>query len=133
MKKILIAVTFIALSGCAVQSSPERHSLYYARHDPTMTGGNYIKNPSETARLNLPVYQKIYKEGQKAKTNGLNPEQARKISEDIYRANAKSSDVEETYMHMSEHKLHITPDERAAKLWGQTLKDTFMDGYNGVK
>jgi hypothetical protein len=29
--------------------------------------------------------------------------------------------------------LQITPDERASQLWGQTLKETFLDGYNGVK
>lgn len=133
MKKILIAATFITLTGCVSQSSPERHSLYYARHEPTMVGGNYIKRPTETARLNLSTYQKIYQQGQEAKIKGFTPEQAQSIAEEINQASAKATGGESTYMNLKEHKTKITPDERASQLWGQTLQDTFMDGYNGIK
>ncbi|MDM2896783.1 Exc2 family lipoprotein [Citrobacter sp. Cpo030] len=133
MKKILIAATFITLAGCASKSSPERHALYYARHDPTMSGGNYVKNPTETARSNLPTYQKIYKQGQEAKIKGFTLEQAQSVAEEINQASAHATSGTETYMNMKEHKTQITPDARASQLWGQTLKDTFMDGYNGVK
>lgn len=36
MKRLLITAVIIALGGCAAKTSPERHSIYYARHDPTM-------------------------------------------------------------------------------------------------
>lgn len=36
-------------------------------------------------------------------------------------------------MHLKEYKTQITLDERASELWGETLKETFLDGYNGVK
>ncbi|WP_312189543.1 Exc2 family lipoprotein [Leclercia sp.] len=133
MKKMLIAAALITLVGCTSPSSPERHALYYARHDPTMAGGNYVKNPTETARLNLPTYQKIYKQGQEAKIKGFTPEQAQSVAEEINQASANATGGTETYMNMKEHKTQITPDERASQLWGKTLKDTFMDGYNGIK
>lgn len=132
MKRILIIAVALTLGACAAKTSPERHSLYYARHDPTMSGGNYVSKPTDTAKLNLPVYQKIYKQGQDAKAKGLSPVQAQSIADEIYKANAKAASSTVTYMSLKDNKTQTTPDERASQLWGQTLKDTFLDGYNGV-
>lgn len=133
MKKIIIVSVILCLCGCADKSSPERHSLYFARHDPTMVGGNYRADPMATAELNLHTYQEIYKQGQDAKSKGVTSAQAHDLAEQVYMSGVNATGGEQTYMHLKEHKTQITPDERASQLWGQTLKETFLDGYNGVK
>lgn len=132
MKRLLIAVVILVLGGCAAKTSPERHSLYYARHDPTMMGGNYASRPDATAKTNLPAYQQIYTLGQDAKAKGLTPAQAQSMADDIYKVNANATNGTETFMDLKDHKTQITRDKRATQLWGQTLKDTFLDGYNGI-
>jgi len=132
MKRILIVVVALTLGACAAKTSPERHSLYYARHNPVMAGGNYVSKPTDTAKLNLPVYQKMYKQGQDAKVKGLSPVQAQAVADEIYKVNAKPASSTVTYMSLKDHQTQATPDERQSQLWGQTLKDTFLDGYNGV-
>jgi cell fate (sporulation/competence/biofilm development) regulator YlbF (YheA/YmcA/DUF963 family) len=133
MKRLLITAVILALGGCAAKTSPERHSIYYARHDPTMMGGNYASSPDATAKANLPAYKQIYQQGQDAKTKGLTPAQAQTLADEIYKVNANVTSGTETFMNLKEHKTQITRDERASQLWGQTLKETFLDGFNGVK
>lgn len=123
----------LILAGCVTQTSPERHSMYFARHDPTMTGGNYVSSPTYTAKLNLPVYQKIYKQGQDAKSRGVSKEHAMRFADDIYQSAVKSTVWNQSFMNLKDHKTPMDPDERAAALWGQTLKDTYLDGYNGIQ
>ena len=132
MKRLLMVAIVLALGGCAAKTSPERHALYFAWHDPSMTGGNYASRPDATAKTNLPGYQQVYKQGQEAKAKGLTPAQAQSLADEIYKVNANATGGTETYMDLKEHKTQITRDERASQLWGKTLKDTFLDGYNGV-
>lgn len=67
------------------------------------------------------------------KTMGLTPIQAQTLADEIYKVNANVTSGTETFMNLKEHKTQITRDERASQLWGQTLKETFLDGFNGVK
>lgn len=133
MKRILIVVAALTLGACVAKTSPERHSLYFARHDPTMSGGNYVSKPNDTAKLNLHIYQDVYKEGKKARATGLTLAQAQSAAEQVYESGVRATGGMETFMNLKDKKTQITPDERAARLWGQTLKDTFLDGYNGIK
>lgn len=133
MYKLLISIVLLTVGGCAAKTSPERHSLYYARHDPTMEGGNYVKRPGETAKLNLAVYQAVYSQGVNAKAKGVTPAQAASMAGDIYHSGVKATGGTETFMGLKDHKTQVTADERASQLWGQTLKETFLDGYNGIQ
>lgn len=98
-----------------------------------MVGGNYRGDPAAAARMNLHTYQDIYRKGQETKAKGATVAEAQTLAEEIYKSAVSTTKNEEIFMNMQSQKTTLTPDERAAQLWGQTLKETFLDGYNGVK
>lgn len=98
-----------------------------------MVGGNYRGDPAASARMNLHTYQDIYRKGQETKAKGATAAEAQTLAEEIYKSAVSTTKNEEIFMNMQSQKTTLTPDERAAQLWGQTLKETFLDGYNGVK
>lgn len=96
-------------------------------------GGNYASRPDATAKANSPAYNQVYQLGQDAKTMGLTPVQAQTLADEIYKVNANVTSSTGTFMNHKEHKTQITRDERASQLWGQTLIETFLDGFSGIK
>ena len=132
MKKIILTGMLLLLAGCASQTSPERHSLYFARHDPAMVGGNYVSKPLYTAKQNLPMYQEVYKHGQGDKVKGLTPEQAKQVADQLYDTAQNSTKSVETFTGNPQQKTPTQADKDSLKLWASTLRDTYLDGYNGI-
>ncbi|MBB1201790.1 hypothetical protein EGM70_16030 [Enterobacteriaceae bacterium 89] len=131
MKKIMMIATLLLASGCVSQTSPERHSRYFAVHDPEMVGGNFASNPTYTAKANLPLFQKVYQQGQADKAKGLTAAQAQQVADSIY-TSASKSQVRSTFTgNKSDTHLHDGDNESLA-LWGTQLKETYLDGYNGI-
>lgn len=130
MKKLILSVIFLTLTGCVAQDPASLHSRHYAYHASNTLNGNYRDDKEGTARLNLPVFTKMYTEGKTAKAKGITQAQAIAEADAIYKANLNGS-IKQTYVNNPSKKYELTAEEKDSILWASELRGTYLDGYNG--
>lgn len=130
MRIFLMIIAVLAAAGCA-QTSPERAARHYAYNTPETLNGNYRQDRNATMKQNLPMFQKAYSEGQRAKREGVAPAMAAKIAQAYYDHAMADKSVETTFTNAPDSKWHKEAEMQSMRNFAEGLKSCFLDGYNG--
>lgn len=131
-KQFLLFAAALILSGCA-KTSPERHSYYFASHRSALLNGNMVSDANKNAKLNLPVFSKLYLEGKSDRSAGLPETSANLKAEQIRKANL-SVQTSLSFINAPQAKKDIEQaDPRDENLWANELKAVYLDGYRGIQ
>ncbi|RXJ21482.1 Exc2 family lipoprotein [Lelliottia nimipressuralis] len=128
----LMAVT--ALVGCAnSKTAPERHAYYFVSHQSNFVGGNFANSQQLNYRLNVPQFRELYEQGKTDRKAGRTLVEANEYAQSIRDEVLKGVKTNNSFTGNKSDQWSSDMEEKDAKLFGNELAASYLDGYNGVQ
>lgn len=128
----LMAVT--VLVGCAnSKTSPERHAYYFVSHQSNFVGGNFANSQQLNYRLNVPQFRELYEQGKTDRKAGRTLVEANEYAQSIRDQVLKGVKTNNSFTGNKSDQWSSDMEEKDAKLFGNELAASYLDGYNGVQ
>jgi len=128
----LMAVT--VLVGCAnSKTAPERHAYYFVSHQSNFVGGNFANSQQLNYRLNVPQFRELYEQGKTDRKAGRTLVEANEYAQSIRAQVLKGVKTNNSFTGNKSDQWSSDMEEKDAKLFGNELAASYLDGYNGVQ
>ncbi|MGG2076234.1 Exc2 family lipoprotein [Lelliottia nimipressuralis] len=128
----LMAVT--VLVGCAnSKTAPERHAYYFVSHQSNFVGGNFANSQQLNYRLNVPQFRELYEQGKTDHKAGRTLVEANEYAQSIRAQVLKGVKTNNSFTGNKSDQWSSDMEEKDAKLFGNELAASYLDGYNGVQ
>ena len=128
----LMAVT--VLVGCAnSKTAPERHAYYFVSHQSNFVGGNFANSQQLNYRLNVPQFRELYEQGKTDRKAGRTLVVANEYAQSIRDQVLKGVSYYNRFTGNKSDQWSSDMEEKDAKLFGNELAASYLDGYNGVQ
>lgn len=128
----LMAVTILV--GCAnSKTAPERHAYYFVSHQSNFVGGNFANSQQLNYRLNVPQFRELYEQGKTDHKAGRTLVEANEYAQSIRAQVLKGVKTNNSFTGNKSDQWSSDMEEKDAKLFGNELAASYLDGYNGVQ